>query len=152
MRFKLGDRVRLVSVDPDKTPYTDEMLDLVGEQFTITHGPAFGTYWSCSCTLDDGRTYFVRVEDLEPVVECGLTGKCCEWGCNSPCPPGDPASPEHYRVSDIEPIDAIEAWELGFCLGNVVKYVARHAHKGDPLGDLKKAAWYLDRAIKEMEK
>lgn len=83
--------------------------------------------------------------------KCEITGLDCEPGCKQ-CTLGDPASPEHYRVSDIEPIDAIEAWELGFCLGNVVKYVARHAHKGDPLGDLKKAAWYLDRAIKDMEK
>ena len=82
---------------------------------------------------------------------CEITGLDCYPGCGQ-CTLCDPAKPAHYTTSDIEPIDAIEAWELGFCLGNVVKYIARHAHKGDPLGDLKKAAWYLDRAIKEMEK
>ena len=55
--------------------------------------------------------------------------------------------PPHYTFSRIEVIDAIEAWGLGFHLGNVVKYVARSAHKGDRLNDLKKARWYLDRAI-----
>ena len=60
--------------------------------------------------------------------------------------------PSHYTHGDIEPIDAIEAWGLGFCLGNVVKYVARAGHKGDRLEDLKKARWYLEREIKRGEK
>jgi hypothetical protein len=59
--------------------------------------------------------------------------------------------PAHYTTSDIEPIDVIEAWKLGFCLGNTVKYIARHEHKGTALVDLKKARWYLDRAIQKME-
>lgn len=59
--------------------------------------------------------------------------------------------PAHYNVGSIEVIDAIEAWGLGFCLGNVVKYVARAGHKGDAAEDLKKAAWYLARAITELE-
>ena len=60
-------------------------------------------------------------------------------------------SPKHYAFSKVETIDAIEAWGLGYCLGNVVKYVSRHAHKGHPVEDLKKAKWYLERAIREME-
>lgn len=59
--------------------------------------------------------------------------------------------PPHYTFGGIEVIDAIEAWGLGFHLGNVVKYVARSAHKGSELQDLKKARWYLERAIKRME-
>ena len=59
--------------------------------------------------------------------------------------------PEHYTYGPVEVIDAIEAWALGFHLGNVVKYVARSAHKGSALEDLRKARWYLDRAIKRME-
>ena len=46
-------------------------------------------------------------------------------------------------------IDAIEAWGLGFCLGNAIKYIAR-AGKKDPaktLEDLRKARWYLEREI-----
>lgn len=61
--------------------------------------------------------------------------------------------PEHYNFSTIEPIKAIEAWGLGFHLGNVIKYVARAGHK-DPskyLEDLKKARYYLDRYIKNEE-
>lgn len=59
--------------------------------------------------------------------------------------------PEHYTYSAIEVIDAIEAWGLGYHAGNVVKYLARHEHKGDPVGDLKKAHWYLERLIALME-
>ena len=59
--------------------------------------------------------------------------------------------PSHYIFGPIEVIDAIEAWELGFHLGNVVKYVARAAHKGEQLADLKKARWYLDREIGRLE-
>lgn len=55
--------------------------------------------------------------------------------------------PRHYTFGGIEVIDAIEAWSLGFHLGNVVKYVARAAHKGSYLEDLRKARWYLDREI-----
>ncbi len=58
--------------------------------------------------------------------------------------------PEHYTFSGVEVIDAIEAWDLGFHLGNVVKYVARAGRKGSRVEDLKKARWYLDREICRM--
>jgi hypothetical protein len=59
--------------------------------------------------------------------------------------------PPHYTMGRIEVIEAIEDWRLGFCEGNVVKYVARAKHKGCELNDLKKARWYLDRAIQHLE-
>lgn len=50
------------------------------------------------------------------------------------------------------PIDVIEAWNLDFCLGNTVKYIARYGKKSDKVAeDLKKAAWYLNREIERME-
>lgn len=55
--------------------------------------------------------------------------------------------PAHYHPGTYEAINVIEAWGLGFCLGNVVKYIARAGRKGDRLSDLKKARWYLDREI-----
>ena len=55
--------------------------------------------------------------------------------------------PAHYTFSTIEPIAAIEAWQLGFHLGCVVKYVCRAGRKGSKLEDLRKARWYLDREI-----
>ena len=59
--------------------------------------------------------------------------------------------PPHYNQGTIEVIDAIEDWGLDFNSGNVVKYVARHQHKTEPLEDLKKARWYLDRIIEGYE-
>jgi hypothetical protein len=60
--------------------------------------------------------------------------------------------PEHYKTGGIETIDFIEAKSLGYHLGNVVKYITRADHKGNRLEDLKKAQWYLNRAISNMEK
>ena len=62
--------------------------------------------------------------------------------------------PQHYGGdTTYEAIKVIEAWQLGFCLGNTVKYISR-AGKKDPaalLEDLKKARWYLDREIAKAE-
>ena len=55
--------------------------------------------------------------------------------------------PAHYKVGGIETIDFIEAKDLSYHLGNVVKYVTRADHKGNKLEDLRKAQWYLTRAI-----
>jgi hypothetical protein len=56
--------------------------------------------------------------------------------------------PEHYKAGGIETIDFIEAKDLNYRLGNVVKYVSRAGKKdSDPVQDLEKAAWYLQREI-----
>lgn len=59
--------------------------------------------------------------------------------------------PSHYNAGKIEVIDAIEDWRLGFHEGNVVKYVTRAKLKEGELEDLKKAAWYLERRIRQLE-
>lgn len=64
--------------------------------------------------------------------------------------------PDHYGGdTTYEAIKVIEAWKLGFCLGNAVKYICRFGKKDDrrePIEDLKKARWYLDREIQRLEK
>lgn len=57
--------------------------------------------------------------------------------------------PPHYGGADnpYEAIKVIEAWELGFCLGNCVKYISRAGKKNNRLEDLQKALWYLQREI-----
>jgi hypothetical protein len=60
----------------------------------------------------------------------------------------DPVNhPPHYGThpSGIECIDVVE--HLNFCLGNAIKYIWRCEDKGNPVEDLKKARWYLDREI-----
>ena len=63
--------------------------------------------------------------------------------------------PQHYGGADnvYEAIKVIDAWGLGFALGNAVKYIARAGRK-DParhIEDLKKARWYLDHEIERLE-
>lgn len=71
-------------------------------------------------------------------------------------PPRDAVNhPAHYggKESLYETIKVIEAWGLGFNLGNAVKYISRAGLKDEAkhLEDLRKARWYLDRAIMNME-
>jgi len=60
--------------------------------------------------------------------------------------------PAHYKVGGIEVIDFIESKGFSYNLGNVVKYVSRADHKGNRLEDLKKAQWYLNREVSNLEK
>jgi hypothetical protein len=62
--------------------------------------------------------------------------------------------PPHYNQNGIECITAIEA-ATGknfkyYLQGNVLKYLWRFDYKGDPVNDLRKAEWYLNRLIKEV--
>jgi hypothetical protein len=59
--------------------------------------------------------------------------------------------PAHYKVGGIETIDFIEAKQLNYNLGNVVKYITRAEHKGNQLQDLQKAQWYLAREIERVQ-
>lgn len=69
--------------------------------------------------------------------------------------------PAHYNqggpkeadgTAQYEVIKVIEAWGLGFCFGNALKYILRAPHKGSESVDLDKARWYLDRATFNGEK
>ena len=62
--------------------------------------------------------------------------------------------PKHYggEKNPYEAIKVIEAWDLNFSLGNVLKYMSRAGKKSNnPLEDLRKAAWYLNREIQRIE-
>ena len=60
--------------------------------------------------------------------------------------------PPHYKVGGIETIDFIEAKGLDYHLGNVIKYISRSDHKDNKLENLKKAQWYLNRAVDNLTK
>ncbi len=63
--------------------------------------------------------------------------------------------PDHYGGADnvYEAIKVIDAWSLGFALGNTVKYISRAGKKDQSkeLEDLKKALWYLQHHINKLE-
>ena len=55
--------------------------------------------------------------------------------------------PKHYNYGKYEVIDVIEDWNLGFHLGNAIKYIARSGKKNKGNEDLEKAIWYIKRYI-----
>ena len=59
--------------------------------------------------------------------------------------------PPHYTKGKIEVIDFIVDQQMGYLDGNIIKYVARYRHKGSDAEDLKKAKWYLEKLIVEVE-
>ena len=61
--------------------------------------------------------------------------------------------PSYYGGKDnpYEAIKVIEAWNLGFCLGNAIKYISRAGKKDAIIQDLKKAHLYLGREIENIE-
>ncbi|MGI0148697.1 MAG: DUF3310 domain-containing protein [Thermoplasmata archaeon] len=87
--------------------------------------------------------------------DCGKKTKSlgahARWECPAKAIPESVGHPAHYGGENnvYEAIKVIEAWGLGFHLGNTVKYIARVGRKPgvNPVKDLKKARWYLDRAI-----
>ena len=61
--------------------------------------------------------------------------------------------PNHYGGEDniYEAIKVIEAWDLGFNLGNTLKYISRAGKKINKLEDLEKASWYINREINKLK-
>ena len=57
--------------------------------------------------------------------------------------------PSHYTDGKFETIEAIESWQLGYHLGNAVKYISRAGKKSKDteLEDLRKARWYIKRYL-----
>lgn len=62
--------------------------------------------------------------------------------------------PQHYggENNPYEAIKVIETWNLGFNLGNTVKYISRAGKKDSLIQDLEKALWYLSREINNLKK
>ena len=82
---------------------------------------------------------------------CGGTGPC---QCDTP-KIEQVNHPQHYggENNPYEAIKVIDAWELGFSLGNTVKYISRAGkkRKDKELEDLRKALWYLQHHIGTLE-
>ena len=52
----------------------------------------------------------------------------------------------HYKGFTIQPVEFVSKNKLGFCEGNIIKYVCRHKMKNG-LEDLKKARHFIDLLI-----
>lgn len=87
-------------------------------------------------------------------LECPICGHRTVVKPLSSAKANDPVEhPSHYAQGGIECIDAEKAalgdLFMGFLIGNALKYLWRFRHKNG-LEDLKKAKWYLEKAIEEM--
>ena len=64
--------------------------------------------------------------------------------------------PQHYTQGGIECIDALKAATVGkrgieaVCVANVIKYLWRYEEKNG-IEDVRKAKWYIERLLKELE-
>lgn len=147
---------------------TQEMNSVLLEQEILeTKNSAPRTTWQslnaqamahgCGDFRSEGTLFMARklrewAEDKQkaPCPHCGEKyghGVSCPELQNLPQPVDMIDHPPHYNQGDIEPIDVIEDWNLSYHLGQVLKYIARAKHKGRELEDLRKAQWYLARAI-----
>ncbi len=93
-----------------------------------------------------------RLDAIEKVVNAHVKLPKRNNEVFKPNTPDMVENPPHYTVTELQPWDVVRTWDLNFFLGNAVKYIARHAHKGNPLEDLKKARQYLDKEIEHWEK
>lgn len=117
-----------------------------------------------NCNLAEGQPICIFGHRWSPFVMKGDACQRCDdcgmlafnnhvgTGLNI-APNGDMVNnPPHYNFGGIECIDAIKEALTpeefrGFCKGNALKYVWRERHKGG-IESLKKAQWYLERAVK----
>ena len=137
-KFKVGDRVRVRKPKESNVGWFSPEMDIYdGGVYEIQ------TEWGGAVRFKNCLQWAFRYEWLEPapvVNECLTVDNVNH--------------PPHYNQGGIECIEAIKAATgsgfVKYCTGNVIKYLWRYDNKGG-LEDLKKAAWYLDRAIKEME-
>ena len=91
-------------------------------------------------------------KELDPAACENTEGECCDKE-----PDIDMVNhPSHYTQGGIECIDCIKSATVGkvgieaFCVGNAIKYLFRYEEKNG-IEDVKKARWYIDRLIKELE-
>ena len=91
-------------------------------------------------------------KELDPAACENTEAECCDKEHNV-----DMVNhPSHYTQGGIECIDCIKSATVGkvgieaFCVGNAIKYLFRYEEKNG-IEDVKKARWYIDRLIKELE-
>ena len=136
-KLKVGD------VAPKKVTKGEQLRDLV---FGVTKGRGRGRP---KLRMQTAPTEVVPAQSLSGVIQ-GATGAQYTFMDTSPVDMVN--NPPHYKAGGIETIDFIEAKQLDFNLGNTVKYITRAGLKSnDKLQDLKKAQFYLNRAVAKAE-
>ena len=158
MKYKVGDKVCIV----DKTyNHGFNVGDIV-----VIEAVADSGFYKASCFEHPGEEWYVSESDVDFFMDLKLqtpmeiVDSYYESKATTDIPKGvedDPVeSPSHYSSDKIECVDYLkdnmpfEAF-IGGLEWNVKKYLHRWRRKGKPVEDLRKASWYLNRLINELE-
>ena len=170
MKFKVGDKVRIrkdleVGKMYGELNMLDQKSEYLGRLATVHYA------WKNDYALDvDAGKWSWNDEMLEAVEHpqrpCGFGGVSIHtregggmaiFKVESTEEPDMIQKPPHYNKFSFQPIDMIDEvtnyyeGSTAFHIGTVLKYLCRAPFKGKLLEDLKKANYYLTRAIEEME-
>ena len=117
------------------------------DEYTGTYGCVFDEM--SDDMLDKCYNWY---KELDPAACENAETECCDKAPNN-----DVVNhPSHYTQGCIECIDALKAATVSktgieaVCTANVIKYLWRYEEKNG-IEDVKKARWYIDRLIKELE-
>lgn len=136
----------------------------------VTCGQGSDCYLKGNPKIEEIPLDFDRTNDTKPVnyqdilrdsqIQAGFHKSLLAQTEASPGPDDNQQSPaaatstqvggDHYASQAIQPIHYIFENNLGFCEGNVIKYVTRYQKKNG-VEDLKKARHYLDMLIERLE-
>ena len=110
---------------------------------------------NCKYYKNNYRCERLSITNIEEIYEpCQYWEECIDEVKEETVKEDDPVNhPKHYTDGRIEVIEYIEDKNLGFCLGNAIKYISRAGkkEKDKEIQDLRKAVWYLERRIYELE-
>ena len=143
--FKDGDYVRIINEKSADFGKTGQVFRAYKVYVLVTFDGRYATFFDyADIAPDDTPDEGGGCRDIEPMPE-----------------PDDSADmvqkPPHYNKFTFQPIDIIAEvtnyyeGSTAFHIGMVLKYLCRAPFKGKLLEDLKKANYYLTRAIEEME-
>ena len=110
---------------------------------------------NCKYYKNNYRCERLSITNIEEIYEpCQYWEECVDEVKEEMVKENDPVNhPKHYTDGRIEVIEYIEDKKLGFCLGNAIKYISRAGkkEKDKEIQDLRKAMWYIERRIYELE-
>ena len=110
---------------------------------------------NCKYYKNNYRCERLSITNIEELYEpCQYWEECIDEVKEETVKEDDPVNhPKHYTDGRIEVIEYIEDKNLGFCLGNAIKYISRAGkkEKNKEITDLRKAMWYIERRIYELE-
>ena len=142
--LKPGDVVCLNPINVYKKPYLLNNIDKLLHRFFIVekHSRQMGGAYARNIFTEE--MFYLSYEDIFKVEG------------SSKNPIKDNVNPNHYKQGKIECIDAIKSATINkkgleaVCTANVIKYLWRYESKNG-IEDVKKAKWYIEKLIPELD-